>query len=251
MLKINGLYKNFGALQALDNVDMEVKEGEIHGIIGPNGSGKTTLFNCITGTLKPDGGKVFFKDEEITGLKAHIIANKGIHRTFQAGRLVSNLTVLENIMCGVQDPLGKALKDTMVRWPFTQSKREKEIREKAESIAEFIGLADTMNRWSNDLVWRERQLVQIGRALINEPSLLLLDEPASGMGSREIENMEDIIRKIRGMGITIVVVSHEVKMLMNLSEIVTVLNFGQKIAENVPEIIQKDTRVLEAYLGTE
>jgi ABC-type branched-subunit amino acid transport system ATPase component len=251
MLKINGLYKNFGALQALDNVDMEVKEGEIHGVIGPNGSGKTTLFNCITGTLKPDGGKVFFKDEEITGLAAHVIANKGIHRTFQAGRLISNLTVLENIMCGVQDSLGKALKDTMVRWPFTPSNREKEIREKAERIAEFIGLADVMNRWSNDLVWTERQLVQIGRALINEPSLLLLDEPASGMGPHEIENMEDIIRKIRGMGITIVVVSHEVKMLMNLSEIVTVLNFGQKIAENVPEIIQKDTRVLEAYLGTE
>ncbi len=250
MLKINGLYKNFGALQALDNVDMEVKEGEIHGVIGPNGSGKTTLFNCITGTLKPDGGKVFFKDEEITGLAAHVIANKGIHRTFQAGRLISNLTVLENIMCGVQDSLGKALKDTMVRWPFTPSNREKEIREKAESIAEFIGLADVMNAGQMILSGRTTTCPDSACAH-QEPSLLLLDEPASGMGPHEIENMEDIIRKIRGMGITIVVVSHEVKMLMNLSEIVTVLNFGQKIAENVPEIIQKDTRVLEAYLGTE
>lgn len=138
----------------------------------------------------------------------------------------------------------------MIRLPFTQSKREKEIQEKAERIAEFVGLVDSINRWASDLVWTERQLVQIARALINEPLLLLLDEPASGMGSFEIEKMEEIIRKIREMGITIVVVSHEVKMLMNLSEIVTVLSFGQKIAEDIPEVIQKDPRVLEAYLGT-
>jgi len=138
----------------------------------------------------------------------------------------------------------------MIRLPFTQSKREKEIQEKAERIAEFVGLVDSINRWASDLVWTERQLVQIARALINEPLLLLLDEPASGMGSFEIEKMEEIIQKIREMGITIVVVSHEVKMLMNLSEIVTVLSFGQKIAEDIPEVIQKDPRVLEAYLGT-
>ena len=250
MLKISGLSKSFGALQALDKVDIEIKEGEIHGIIGPNGSGKTTLFNCITGILKPNEGKVIFKGEDITGLKPNIIANKGIHRTFQAGKLVSNLTVLENIMCGFQEPLSKSLKDTMIRLPFTQSKREKEIQEKAERIAEFVGIVDSIHRWASDLVWTERQLVQIGRALINEPQLLLLDEPASGMGSLEIEKMEEIIRKIRKKGITIVVVSHEVRMLMNLSEIVTVLSFGQKIAEDIPENIQKDPRVLEAYLGT-
>jgi len=234
MLKISGLSKSFGALQALDKVDIEIKEREIHGIIGPNGSGKTTLFNCITGILKPNEGKIIFRGEDITGLKPNIIANKGIHRTFQAGKLVSNLTVLENIMCGVQDPLSKSLKDTMIRLPFTQSKREKEIQEKAERIAEFVGLVDSINRWASDLVWTERQLVQIARALINEPLLLLLDEPASGMGSFEIEKMEEIIQKIREMGITIVVVSHEVKMLMNLSEIVTVLSFGQKNCRGYP-----------------
>jgi len=214
---------------------MEVKQGEIHGIIGPNGSGKTTLFNCITGSLKPDAGKIIFKDEDITGMKPNIIANKGIHRTFQLGKLVPNLTVLENIMSGMQDPISQSLKDTMVRLPFSQFKREKEIREKAESIAAFVGLTASLNRWANDLVWTERQLVQIARALIKEPQLLLLDEPASGMGAHEIEQMEEIIRKMRDKGITIVVVSHEVKMLMNLSEIVTVLSFGQKSLRMCPK----------------
>jgi branched-chain amino acid transport system ATP-binding protein len=251
MLKITGLCKNFGALQALNKVDVEIKEGEIHGIIGPNGSGKTTLFNCITGVLKPDGGTISFLGEDITGLRADLIANKGIHRTFQAGKLVPNLTVLENVMSGVQDPVGAAVKETMLRLPFIASKREKEIEEKARHIIEITGLADSINRWSSDLAWAERQLVQIARAIISDPKLLLLDEPASGMGAKEVDKVDEIIRQVRSMGITVIVVSHDVKMLMNMSDLVTVLNFGEKIAEGVPVEIKKNPKVLEAYLGTD
>jgi len=187
MLKVTGLCKNFGALQALNNVGFEVKTGEIHGIIGPNGSGKTTLFNCITGVFKPDRGSIVFNGEDITGLRADIVANRGIHRTFQAGKLVPSLTVLENVMSGVQDPVVSAAREIMFRLPGKASKREKEIEEKARHIIEITGLIGSVDRWSSDLVWTERQLVQIARAIIADPKLLLLDEPASGMGAKEID----------------------------------------------------------------
>jgi branched-chain amino acid transport system ATP-binding protein len=251
MLEVSGVSKSFGALQALDRVDIRVEKGRIHGIIGPNGSGKSTLFNCITGVLKPNAGTIRLESEEITGQKPEVIANKGIRRTFQAGKLVPGMTVIENVMSGINDAVGRAALDTVLRLPFVRSKREREIEEKAAGILTMVGMEGSARRWASDLVWTERQLVQIARALISGPKLLLLDEPASGMGAKEMEKVEEIIRRIREMGVTVVVVSHDVKMLMNLSDWVTVLNFGERIAEGVPEAIQKDPRVLEAYLGTE
>jgi len=249
-LRVENVTKHFGGIHALDDVSMTVMAGSIHGIIGPNGSGKTTLFNVITGIYPVTKGKIYYDSKDITGMRPDLITDLGISRTFQRGIVVPKMTTTENVMAGSYNNTNTELLRTLFRIPFTSSAQEKKTRKIALELLELMDLKGLSARMGEELVWVEIQLTQIARALASKPRLLLLDEPTGGMGIEESQKVENIIKYIRDdLGITIVVVAHDVRLVTKISDTITVLSFGEKIREGNPVQIQNDPYVLEVYLG--
>jgi branched-chain amino acid transport system ATP-binding protein len=241
--------KRFGGLEAVSRVDLEVKENAIYSIIGPNGAGKTTLFNCVTGFYTPEEGEIFLNGRNITGLSPDRVTHMGVSRTYQNIRLFKNMTAVENILVGMQPHLKSGVLGAIFRDKRT-NREEKEGIEEANRLLQFIGLKGKGDLMSKNLPYGEQRRLELGRALASKPFLLLLDEPTAGMNPSETQEMVNFIRRLRDeLGITILLIEHQMRVVMSISEQISVLDFGQKIAEGTPQEIQKNPRVVEAYLG--
>lgn len=250
VLAIESVSKSFGGIQALNELSFEVRTGSIQAMIGPNGAGKTTLLNLITGSCAPDSGRILFRGAEMNGGKPHERVSLGIARTFQNVELFGNMTVLENVLVGRHVRTRCGFLGAMVRLPRVL-REERQARDRALELLEFVGLADVAGWRSADLPFGWQRFLEIARALATGPSLLLLDEPASGLNGVETASLAELLRKIRASGVTLLLVEHDMNLVMEVSDRILVLNHGMALAEGDPCEIQENEMVISAYLGRE
>ena len=248
IIQCKDLTIKFGGLTAVNKVNFSINSGNIFGLIGPNGSGKTTIFNLISGIYKPTSGSITFKNEVINGLKPNFITQKGIARTFQNIRLFNNMTVFENIMVGCHCKMHNRFIDDLIN---SKKKKEEEFqaRKKTINLLQLFKLNHYANELAKNLPYGRQRVLEVVRALASGAELILLDEPAAGMNPQESNELMQLIKKIREMGVTVMLVEHDMKVVMNICEHIVVLNHGEKIAEGTPEEVQNNELVIEAYLG--
>ncbi len=248
LLEASEITKYFGGVVALRGVSFEVKEGQIKAIIGPNGAGKTTLFNCISGVLKADRGKIKLNGQSLSGLPPHKRAEAGISRTFQNVAIFPDMTVLENVSVGRHCRSRSEMIRVGIRTPSMKSE-ERNIEARSWEFLDFVGLSSQATKLANELPLGDQRLLEIARALATEPKIVLLDEPAGGLNTRETERLASLIHQIRDSGVTVLLVEHDMNLVMDISDEILVINFGEKLAEGKPSSIKSDPDVINAYLG--